>query len=82
MSNAARTRRPAAHNPCIWVRRSKAEIAAAAARLAATEEHEHAYFQHPTIATHVGCACGWICRRDLAPTDLVFVGPLRVKGAQ
>lgn len=55
------------------------EINAAEMR-AKRNAHTHSYFQHPTIATHFGCACGWICRRDAAPEDLVFSGPARGKG--
>ncbi len=51
------------------------EINAAEMRAKRNLAHVHAYFQHPTLATHVGCACGWICLRVRAPEDLVFAGP-------
>lgn len=50
------------------------EINAAEMR-AKRNEHTHAYFNHPTSPRHFGCACGWMCLRDFAPEDLVFVGP-------
>lgn len=73
-------RRPAAHNPMIWVRRSKTEIEQAQIR-AARNVHEHNYYQHPTLHTHMQCAdCGYWVRRDFAPADLIFSGPVKVKG--
>jgi len=68
-------RRPSPRNPMIWRKATAAEIATATER--AKIEHTHHYYAHATLNTHMRCACGWICKRDWVPADLIFAGPVR-----
>lgn len=76
MNNA---RRPAPRNPGVWRKVRAAEIDAAERR-AAERVHEHSYYNHITLSTHMVCNCGYLCRRDFVPEDLVFVGPAVKRG--
>lgn len=73
------TRRPYGKNPMIWRKATAQDISQAQAR-AVANEHTHNYYQHPTMATHHVCACGWVSRREMTPEDLIFSGPNKVKG--
>jgi hypothetical protein len=73
MSNA--TKRPQGRNVVIWRKATAADIKAGQER--ATRTHEHRYMNHVASPSHVACSCGWYCRRDTAPADLIFSGPVR-----
>jgi hypothetical protein len=75
MSNA--TKRPVGKNPMIFRKATAAEIKAAQERAALT--HEHRYMNHVASPLHVVCSCGWMCRRDAAPVELIFSGPVRAR---